>query len=133
MFFGVVQSIDSRVDPVTRAVSVRAKIENADEALKPGMFLLVELGIATRHSAVLIPEEAVVSNGTERYVFVVADGVVKQSPVALGQRLPGEVEVLEGVAAGEQVVVGGVQKVREGAKVAIRQTEATEQAAAGTN
>jgi len=133
VFFGVVQSIDSRVDPVTRAVSVRAKIENADEALKPGMFLLVELGVAIRHSAVLIPEEAVVSNGTERYVFVVTDGVIRQSPVSLGQRLPGEVEVLEGVTAGEQVVIGGVQKVREGAKVAIRQIEATEQAAAGTN
>lgn len=133
VFFGVVQSIDSRVDPVTRAVAVRAKIENADEALKPGMFLLVELGIATRHSAVLIPEESVVSNGTERYVFVVIDDVIKQSPVTLGQRLPGEVEVLAGVAAGEQVVVGGVQKVREGAKVAIRQTEATEQAAARTD
>jgi membrane fusion protein (multidrug efflux system) len=130
VFFGVVQSIGSRVDPVTRAVAVRAKIDNSDEALKPGMFLLVELGVATRNSAVLIPEEAVVSNGTERYVFVVADGVIRQSPVALGQRLPGEVEVLEGVVAGEQVVVGGVQKVREGAKVAIRQTDTTEQAAA---
>ena len=111
---------------------MRAKIENPDEALKPGMFLLVELGVATRHRAVLIPEEAVVSNGTERYVFVVTDGAIRQSPVMLGQRLPGEVEVLEGVGAGEQVVVGGVQKVRDGAKVAIRQGETTEQAAART-
>ncbi len=132
VFFGVVKSIDSRVDPVTRAVTVRAKIENPDEALKPGMFLLVELGVATRHSAILIPEEAVVSNGTERYVFVVTDGAIRQSPVMLGQRLPGEVEVLDGVGAGEQVVIGGVQKVRDGAKVAVRQTETTEQAAART-
>ena len=132
VFFGIVQSIDSRVDPVTRAVTVRAKIENPDEALKPGMFLLVELGVATRHRAVLIPEEAVVSNGTERYVFVVTDGAIRQSPVTLGERLPGEVEVLEGVGAGEQVVVGGVQKVRDGAAVAVRQTDTTEQAAART-
>lgn len=132
LFFGVVRSIDSRVDPVTRAVTVRATIENPDEALKPGMFLLVELGVATRHSAVLIPEEAVVSNGTARHVFVVQDGAVRQSPVSLGQRLPGEVEVLEGVSAGEQVIVGGVQKVRDGAKVAVRQTDSTEQAEATT-
>lgn len=132
VFFGVVRSIDSRVDPVTRAVTVRATIDNPDEALKPGMFLLVELGVATRHSAVLIPEEAVVSNGTARYVFVVQEGAVRQSPVSLGQRLPGEVEVLEGVSAGEQVIVGGVQKVRDGAKVAVRQTDSTEQAAATT-
>lgn len=132
VFFGVVQSIDSRVDPVTRAVTVRAKIANPDEALKPGMFLLVELGVATRHRAVLIPEESVVSNGTERYVFVVADGAVRQSPVSLGQRLPGEVEVLDGVAAGEQVIVGGVQKVRDGAKVAVRQADTTEQAEVST-
>ena len=130
VFFGIVRSIDSRVDQVTRAVTVRALIENPTEALKPGMFMLVELGIATRNQAVLIPEEAVVSNGTERYVFLVDDGVVRQSPVVLGQRLPGEVEVLEGVSAGEQIIIGGVQKVRDGAKVAPRVAEATEQAAA---
>lgn len=128
VFFGIVRSIDSRVDPVTRAVTVRALIENPTETLKPGMFMLVELGVSTRDSAVLIPEEAVVSNGTERYVFLVDDGVVRQSPVALGHRLPGEVEVLEGVRAGEQIIVGGVQKVRDGAKVTPRAADTTEQA-----
>jgi membrane fusion protein (multidrug efflux system) len=129
VFFGTVVSLDSRVDPVTRAVIVRALIDNADEALKPGMFLLVELGVATRHEAVIIPEEAVVADGTERYVFVVDGEVVKQTPVDLGQRTPGEVEVVSGVAAGQMVVVGGVQKVRDGAPVAARE-QATEAAAA---
>jgi membrane fusion protein (multidrug efflux system) len=130
VFFGTVLSVNSRVDPVTRAVTVRATIDNPDEALKPGMFMLVELGLSTRNKAVLIPEEAVVSNGTERYVFLVEDGVVRQSPVALGQRLPSEVEVLEGVGAGDLIIVGGVQKVRDGAKVAPRAASSTEQAAA---
>lgn len=129
VFFGTVISLDSRVDPVTRAVTVRAVIDNADRALKPGMFLLVELGVATRHDAVIIPEEAVVANGTERYVFVVDSGTVRQSPVELGQRMLGEVEVVSGVAAGELVVVGGVQKVRDGAQVAARE-QPTEAAAA---
>ena len=130
IFFGTVFSVDSRVDPVTRAVTMRAHIDNRDEALKPGMFLLVELGIATRYEAVIIPEEAVVANGNERYVFVVEDGVVRQASVELGQRMPGEVEVVSGVAGGETVVIGGVQKVRDGTAVAARQQQSTEAAAA---
>ena len=129
VFFGTVTSLDSRVDPVTRAVTVRAVIDNAERVLKPGMFLLVELGVATRHDAVIIPEEAVVANGTERYVFVVDSGTVRQSPVELGQRMRGEVEVVSGVAAGQMVVVGGVQKVRDGTQVAARE-QPTEAAAA---
>ena len=130
IFFGTVFSVDSRVDPVTRAVTMRAHIDNRDEALKPGMFLLVELGIATRYEAVIIPEEAVVANGNERYVFVVEDGIVRQAAVELGQRMPGEVEVVSGVAGGDTVVIGGVQKVRDGTAVAARERQATEAAAA---
>lgn len=129
VYFGVVSSIDTRVDAVTRAVSVRARIDNPDESLKPGMFLLVELGVETRHHAVIIPEEAVVADGTARYVFMVEDDAVKQVSVDLGQRMPGEVEVLSGLEAGQQVVIGGVQKVRDGAPVAVRE-QATQAAAA---
>ena len=120
IFFGRVAAIDSRIDAVTRAVSVRALIDNADEALKPGMFLLVELGVSIRHQAVIIPEEAVVANGTQQYVFIVDEGQARQSSVELGQRMVGEVEVVSGVLAGEAIIVGGVQKVRDGASVAPR-------------
>ena len=120
IFFGRVAAIGSRIDAVTRAVSVRALIDNADEALKPGMFLLVELGVSIRHQAVIIPEEAVVANGTQQYVFIVDEGQARQSSVELGQRMVGEVEVVSGVLAGEAIIVGGVQKVRDGASVAPR-------------
>jgi len=120
IFFGRVAAIGSRIDAVTRAVSVRALIDNADEALKPGMFLLVELGVSIRHQAVIIPEEAVVANGTQQYVFIVDEGQARQSSVELGQRMAGEVEVVSGVLAGEAIIVGGVQKVRDGASVAPR-------------
>jgi len=120
IFFGRVAAIGSRIDAVTRAVSVRALIDNADEALKPGMFLLVELGVSIRHQAVIIPEEAVVANGTQQYVFIVDEGLARQSSVELGQRMAGEVEVVSGVLAGEAIIVGGVQKVRDGASVAPR-------------
>lgn len=124
VFFGKVSGIDTRVDPVTRAVSIRALIDNGDELLKPGMFMLVEMGVTTRHDAVIIPEEAVVADGTARFVFVVDDGKAKRVSVELGQRIKGEVEVLDGVAAGQTVITGGVQKVRDGAAVAPRQETA---------
>ncbi len=123
IFFGTVVSIDTRVDSVTRAVGVRAAISNHDGALKPGIFLLVELGIDERSDAVLIPEQAVVSDGTANYVYVVTDGEAIRRPIVLGERLPGEVEILEGVTSGEAVIIGGVQKVRDGAKVKPRQVD----------
>ena len=123
VFFGNVSSVDTRVDRITRAVGARALITNDDRALKPGMFLLVELGVAERSNAVLIPEQAVVSDGTSNYVYVVIDGQAIRRPIAIGERMPGEVEILDGVISGEAVIVGGVQKVRDGAKVAPRQAD----------
>jgi membrane fusion protein (multidrug efflux system) len=125
VFFGIVSTIDTRVDPVTRAVGVRALIRNDDEALKPGMFMLVQLGVDTRNNAALIPEEAVVSDGTARYVYVVVDGEARRQPVSLGQRMPGEVEVTGGVEAGQVVITGGIQKVRDGAQVVAREPRPT--------
>ena len=123
VFFGTVSSVDTRVDSVTRAVDVRAVISNEDQALKPGMFLLVELGIDERADAVVIPEQAVVSDGTSSYVYVVVNGEAIRRPIVVGERMPGEVEIMEGVASGEAVIIGGVQKVRDGAKVKPRQME----------
>ncbi len=123
VFFGTVASVDTRVDSVTRAVGVRAYILNDDQALKPGMFLLVELGVEERMGAILIPEEAIVSDGTANYVYVVIDGSAIRRPIIIGERMPGEVEILDGVASGEAVIIGGVQKVRDGALVKPRQME----------
>tara|TARA_B100000949_G_scaffold204851_1_gene194677 strand:- start:1558 stop:2718 length:1161 start_codon:yes stop_codon:yes gene_type:complete len=123
VFFGTVSSVDTRVDRVTRAIHVRAVISNEDESLKPGMFLLVELGVDERADAVLIPEQAVVSDGTSSYVYVVVDGEAIRRPIVVGERMPGEVEIMEGVTSGEAVIIGGVQKVRDGAKVKPRQME----------
>lgn len=120
VFFGTVTAIDTRIDPVTRAVTVRAVMPNQNNRLKPGMFMLVELGISARQNAIIIPEQAVIADGTIRFVYVIADGAAERRDVDLGQRMRGEVEVLDGVEAGELVIVGGVQKVRDGAPVAPR-------------
>lgn len=125
-FVGQVAVVDTRVDPVSRAVRVSAVFDNADEALKPGMFLSVELALARRENAVIIAEEAVVPEGAKHFVFLVtADNKVDRREIKLGQRLPGEVEVLSGLAAGDIVVVRGVQKVRPGQTVAPRTLQPT--------
>jgi membrane fusion protein (multidrug efflux system) len=115
-FAGKVASIDSRVDMTTRSVIVRALLANDDGALKPGMFLNVSLANDER-SALVIPEEALTPEAEKQYVYVVADGKAQRREVRIGGRRPGAVEVLAGLSAGDQVVVEGTQKVRDGAPV----------------
>jgi membrane fusion protein (multidrug efflux system) len=121
-FAGKVASIDSRVDVSTRSVTVRALLANEDGALKPGMFLNVALANDERE-ALIIPEEALTPEAERQYVFVVADGRASRREVRIGGRRPGTVEITAGLAAGEQVVIEGTQKVRDGS--AVRAAEKT--------
>jgi membrane fusion protein (multidrug efflux system) len=115
-FSGTVASIDTRLDPVSRAVEVRAVIPNEDGLLKPGMFMTVDLQ-RDRGDVLLAPEQSIVPEGTRQYVFVVSDGVVEKRQVLLGRRIPGFVVVSDGLLPGETVVTAGTHKVRDGAKV----------------
>jgi membrane fusion protein (multidrug efflux system) len=117
-FTGKVASIDSRVDMTTRSVTVRALLSNEDGALKPGMFLNVVLANDER-DALIIPEEALSPESERQYVFVVNDGKVERREVRIGGRRPGSVEIVGGLNVGEQVIVEGTQKVREGATVRV--------------
>jgi membrane fusion protein (multidrug efflux system) len=116
VFAGKVASIDSRVDMATRSVTVRALLANEDGALKPGMFLNVSLANDERQ-ALVIPEEALTPEAERQYVFVVADGKAERREVRIGGRRPGSVEIVAGLHSGEQVVVEGTQKVRDGSAV----------------
>lgn len=116
-FLGTVTAIDTRVDPATRAVRLNATFDNADGALKPGMFLNVGLAVATRENAIVLPEDALVAEGTRQFVFVVADGRSIRREVRLGLRQQGEVEIREGVTAADQVIVRGLQRVRHNGPV----------------
>ena len=119
-FSGKVSSIDSRVDMNSRAVTVRALLANDDGALRPGMFLNVSLANDERES-LTIPEQALTPEAERQFVFVVSDGKAQRREVRIGARRPGTVEVVKGLSAGEQVIVEGTQKVRDGA--AVRATE----------
>jgi membrane fusion protein (multidrug efflux system) len=121
-FQGVVRSIDSRVDPVTRAVVVRAVLTNHDRALKPGMLMQIDL-LTNPRQALVIPEEALVPQGDRQYVLLVdeANGnKVDRREVQIGGRRPGEVEILGGLAPGDRVITDGTLKVRPGQAVKVR-------------
>jgi membrane fusion protein (multidrug efflux system) len=115
-FEGRVASVDSRVDPVSRSVTVRAEIPNQDGLLKPGMFLAVRLSQPPT-SALVAPESALVPERGSVFVFVIEDGVAFRRQVTVGRREPGRVELLGGVAEGDRVVVQGTQKIRDGSRV----------------
>lgn len=112
-FAGEVESVDSRVDPVTRTIKVRARLPNPDGRLRPGMFLTVRVS-RDPLPGLIVPEQALVPERGKTYVFVLADGRISRREVAVGRRTPGEVELTAGVAAGERVVIEGTQKVRDG-------------------
>jgi membrane fusion protein (multidrug efflux system) len=115
-FEGKVASVDSRVDPSTRSVTVRALLPNAEGLLRPGMFLNVTL-LKDERSALVVPEEALVPEQDRQYVFVVADGTAARREVQIGARRPGLVEIVAGVRRGERVIVEGTGKVRDGGAV----------------
>jgi membrane fusion protein (multidrug efflux system) len=117
-FAGTVASVDSRVDPVTRSVTVRAVVPNPDRLLRPGMLLSVRLYQAPRQ-AIVVPEIAVIQVGTEAFVYRVSkDQTAERAKVTLGGRRRGEVEITAGIAAGDTIVIEGAVKLREGARVA---------------
>jgi membrane fusion protein, multidrug efflux system len=117
-FSGIVDSVDTRLDPVSRAIQVRAVIDNPDGALRPGMYMSVDLQ-RDRGSALVIPEQAIVPEGSLQFVFVVSDSIVEQREVMISRRIPGFVIIGEGLAAGEQVIAEGTGKVRDGMTVEV--------------
>lgn len=116
LFQGTVQSIDTRLDPVSRSVRVRAIIPNPESMLKPGMFMTVDLQ-RDRGDVLLAPEQAIVPEGSAQYVFVVTDGVAEKRAVHLGRRIPGYVVIDNGLVAGEAVVTEGMHNVQDGSAV----------------
>jgi membrane fusion protein (multidrug efflux system) len=124
MFHGEIAAVDSRVDPVTRTVQVRALIDNPQRLLRPGLLMRVEL-LRNPRDAVMIPESALLHRGAEHSVLVVATGadgepVAEERQVEIGLRRPGEVEITGGLRAGDQVLTHGADKARAGQPVRIR-------------
>ncbi|MEZ4217455.1 MAG: efflux RND transporter periplasmic adaptor subunit [Myxococcota bacterium] len=118
-FEGRVRAIDTRIDPTTRAVRVRADLPNPDRALRPGMLLTVELEAHPR-DRIALPEQAIVPVGEEQYVFVLdGDSRVRRVALETGRRRAGRVEVLDGLDGGETIVVEGGSMLRPGGLVRV--------------
>ncbi len=117
-FKGDVYFIAPQVDTATRTALVKARIPNPGFTLKPGMFANLDLTLQLRADAVVVPEPAIMVNADRAMLYVVdKDSNAQLRPVKLGVRSAGVVEILEGVEAGQLVIVEGVQKIRPGAKV----------------
>ncbi len=123
-FRGEILAIDPTLDEITRTVLVRARLANAEGLLRPGVFARVQLEIARREQALVIPEEAIWPVGRQTLVYVVKDGRAESVPVELGLRQAGKVEVKNGLAADAQVVTDGQMKLRPGAAVKIAEPAA---------
>jgi membrane fusion protein, multidrug efflux system len=122
-FEGTVRTVGSRVDPVTRAITVRAHIDNKDRALHPGMLLTVEVVTAER-TALVVPEGSVFQVQNRAYVYRVDGDTVHQQQIEVGGRRFGVVEVLSGLQDGDTIVTEGIIKLREGARVRYEAAEA---------
>jgi membrane fusion protein (multidrug efflux system) len=115
-FIGTVRTVGSRVDPVTRAITVRAHIENTDGTLRPGMLLTVEV-VTGERQALVVPEGAVFQVQNRAYVYMADGDVARQQQIEIGGRRFGVVEVLSGLEEGDLVVIEGIVKLRDGARM----------------
>lgn len=113
---GLLDFSDTSVDPATGAVSLRARIPNPQKALLPGMFVTLKATLGERKNAYVIPQDAVLRDASGAYVLVVAaDGNVARKQVTAETPREGQWIITSGLAANDQVIVSGVQKVQPGA------------------
>src|SRR3546814_347428 len=116
---GKVQTIDPVVNPATRAVTIRAILPNPDLRLKPGMLLTVQVE-AGAHTALSVPELAVLGDGEDRFVYIVDDqGKAQRTEVRTGARQDGRIEIVDGLSRGQKVVTDGIVKLSDGLPVRV--------------
>jgi membrane fusion protein (multidrug efflux system) len=116
---GKIAIIEPQLDEQSRSARVVAHVDNAGRLMRPGMSASVALVLGERAEALTVPGPAVFVTAGQTFVYVVTPaGVVARTPVQLGTRMADAVEVLAGLAEGQQVVTAGHQKLYDGAKVA---------------
>jgi membrane fusion protein (multidrug efflux system) len=122
IFTGTIANVDSRIDPATRTIRVRAMLPNADEVLRPGMLLTVEVRSNPREG-LAIPEIAILDQADGAYVYrvIAREGgqAVELVRITTDQRSSGMAEVLAGLSVGDSVITEGVQSVRPGQPVQV--------------
>lgn len=121
-FAGQISAIDSRIDPVTRSITVRALISNPERVLRPGMLMTVNLQMAETMS-LMLPEEALLQEGYRSFVYRINRDseplTVSKHEVKTGPRRPGSIVITGGLSPGDQVVTHGVLRLRDGYPVSL--------------
>jgi membrane fusion protein (multidrug efflux system) len=115
---GQIEAINPRVDANGRSLELRGRLDNASGKLRPGMFVRVRVIVGERNG-LLVPEEAIVPQGEEFYVYKVVEGAAKRVPVKIGVRRDAKVEIVEGISPGDQVVTAGMRLSRDGQQVRV--------------
>lgn len=116
---GTIQNFDNRLDTVTGTIRARARFDNTDGVLVPGMFVTVRLASSTRQDLIIIPDRAIGFDQSKRFVFVVGpENKVAYRDLVLGTDFGNESVVLKGISPGDRVIVDGLQRVSPGAIVA---------------
>ncbi|MGH6610958.1 MAG: efflux RND transporter periplasmic adaptor subunit, partial [Burkholderiaceae bacterium] len=118
-FTGQIDAINPRIDANGRSIELRARLQNTAGKLRPGMFVRVRVIVGERTDALMVPEEAIVPEGGEFYVYKVVDGQARRVAVKLGVRRDARVEITEGLKAGDQVVTAGMRLSRDGQPVKV--------------
>jgi len=120
-FSGQVTSVDSRINPRTHSILVRAKLPNPQFLLRPGMLMTVTITTIEQQS-LLVPEEALIQEGHKKFVFIVdpqSPQKVKKQELLTGARSNGKALILSGLTAGDKVVTHGIMKLKNGAAIKV--------------
>ena len=114
---GKIESIASRVDPQTRSILARAKINNEESEIIPGSLLEIEIFYNAKN-AISIPDTSIIYEGSKNFVYkIIENSMIKKIEVETGIRYLGNIEILSGLNEGEKIIAEGLTKVRPGMKV----------------
>ena len=119
-FKAAIDALDATVDANGRSILVRGRIPNTEDILRTGMFARARVVLSQRDNAVLVPEEAIVPQGPDLFVWRVSEGKASKVKVRAGVRRDSQVEIVDGLASGESIVVAGQLKLnRDGQEVRV--------------
>jgi len=114
---GKIESIASRVDPQTRSILARAKINNQNNEIIPGSLLEIEI-LYNEKDALSIPDTSIMYEGSKKFIYkIIENNIIKKIEIETGIRNKGNLEVLSGINEGDKVVAEGLTKIRPGMKV----------------
>ena len=118
VYRGRIYSFDNRIDSSSGSIRARARFDNADGGLIPGMFVSVRMGSGAIDEALVVPESAIGNDQSKRFVFVVGEGnKAEYRSVELGPQVEGSRVVLTGLKAGDRVIIDHLQRLAPGAPV----------------